>query len=134
MFRHALALAALGCATAASGCGGEDPPSRGPEQTIHAWISAVNAGVWHRACALSVWPDDAPLACEEAMRDGFRGRRPMTLVGIPNPRDERHRFGVSTPPPAHAPTSGWTAYKATEYELEKHDGEYRVQFEVQVIR
>jgi hypothetical protein len=132
MSRRVTFIATLGCVALGTGCGNNADIGRGPRETIAAWVHAVNAGDWGRACELSTMRANHA-ACEVAMRRQMDHMTPMKIVGIPQPDDPRHRFGVA-PKLRKLQGVGWTAYPAAEFELEQHAGGYLVRFEVQRTR
>jgi hypothetical protein len=95
MSRRAFVVALL----ALAGCGGPDSA----DEVREAWVDAVRAHDWERACDLSVpAPADAGFDCEEILELGMRqSKRGPDARGL---------------------------------QVERVDGEWKVHFEIQVIR
>lgn len=121
--RVALAVAVLGLA----GCVGDDDPSRGPEETAHAWVDAINAGDHERACELSVVDDQAE--CVELLAKEPFGEQ-VRVEGFAS-----DSFGISSRKDRNPPGRGWTAYAPLSgFDVERHDDEYLVHWEISIIR
>jgi hypothetical protein len=109
------------------GCFGDDEPSRSPEETAHAWVTAINAGDYERACELSVVDDQA--GCVELLAEEPFGER-IRVEGF-----ESDSFGISSREDRNPRGRGWTAYAPLSgFDIERHDGEYLVHWEISIIR
>lgn len=114
-----------------AGCAGG---SRGADETARAWVDAINAAEWDRACELSV--KESQQECVTAASAGFGDAQgEMRIEGVYR-SGETTKFAVTTPQTRSGgkEVDGWTAYGPAELAVERHDGEYLVHFEATGIR
>ena len=118
-----LLLVALLALAVLAGCGGDDTPTK-PDEVAGAWVEAMNDRDWDAACRLSApVPDDAGTTCAELLEEAFADVEiDMELEGV-YLSDDAGSILVRRPVDGLA-----------EHELERHDGEWRVHFEIQIIR
>jgi hypothetical protein len=119
------------------GCwGGDDAPSRSAEETAEAWVDALNDDDYDRACDLSV--ANSHSECVAIVKEKPFGEE-LELEGFYKTRPEDDAtFTLSSKEDRRPRGAGWTAYAPTEgFRVERDGeeaGEYRVHFEVSVIK
>ena len=116
-----------------AGCWGDGEPSRSPEQTARAWVDALNAEDYERACALSVVDDEQD--CVELLKAEPFGKSGIKVEGFSEGGDKEGSFGISSAQDRRPRGSGWTAYAPLDgFVIERHDDEYLVHWEVSIIK
>ena len=119
----------------AAGCGGDDEPSRSPQETAEAWVSAINATDYEQVCDLSVISDE--FDCVEAMKAKPFGDdlRVEAFSDEGQAEDAVATFGVSSQEDRKPRGDAWTAYApGNEFTVERLGDEYKVHFEISVIK
>jgi hypothetical protein len=109
-----------------AGCGGGP---HGADGTARAWVKAINAQDWGRACELSV--KDSQPGCIAATSEGFRDARGKLRIASMRHSGGKTLFAVTAPAPPRG--KRWTGYAPIEFAVEPHGGKYLVHFEVAVI-
>ena len=127
-FAVAVVLAAL-----ITGCGGDDQDApRSAEETARAWVDAINAEDYERACDLSVF--SLKSQCVEVMKEKPFGDD-LEVEGFYLNRADEGTFAVSSEGDRKPRGDGWTAYAPTGgFVVERVDDEYLVHFEISVIK
>ena len=127
-FAVAVVLAAL-----IAGCGGDDQDApRSAEETARAWVDAINAEDYERACDLSVF--SLKSQCVEVMKEKPFGDD-LEVEGFYLNRTDEGTFAVSSEGDRKPRGDGWTAYAPTGgFVVERVDDEYLVHFEISVIK
>ena len=115
-----------------AGCGGGG--SRSADETARAWVDAINAEDWERACELSVKVDEQE--CVGLVADGFRDAEGAMRIEGSYRSGDTTTFAIAMPRrrDRDGEVGGWTGYGPGEVAVERHDGEYLVHFEVTSIR
>ena len=128
------AAAAIALSLVFAGCWGDDEPSLGQRETAQAWVDALNAGNYQRACELSVVKSVAE--CVELYREKPFGEN-LEVGGFDQPEDgpDEARFALSSKELRRPRGTGWTAYAPMEgFSIEREGDEYRVHVEVSIIK
>jgi hypothetical protein len=120
-----------------AGCGGSDEASSlSPEETAQAWVEAINAEDYERACDLSVFALNTE--CVEVMEEKPFGQD-LQVEGFSPNRDKdaegEATFTVSSSGERKRRSDGWTAYAPTGgFIVERGGDAYLVHFEISVIK
>jgi hypothetical protein len=129
-------VVALVGAVLLGGClGDDDEPSLSAEETAHAWVDAINAEDYERACELSVFALKSQ--CVEVMREKPFGEE-LEIEGFylnESGADSEGTFAVSSSGDRKPRGDGWTAYAPTGgFVIERVGDSYLVHFEFSVIK
>lgn len=104
-----------------AGCGGDNEPSRSPEETAQAWVDALNADDYERACALSVVEKEQ--ACVELLKAEPFGDSGIKVEGFSGKGEEQGTFGISS-----------AQDRSPRFIIERQGDEYLVHWEVSIIK
>ncbi|MGH2838212.1 MAG: hypothetical protein ACRDJY_07690 [Thermoleophilaceae bacterium] len=115
------------------GCWGDDEPSRSAEDTAQSWVDALNDQDYDRACDLSVVSSHSE--CVAIVNEKPFGEE-LEIEGFYKSRGEDDAtFALSSGKHRQPRGKGWTAYAPVEgFRVERDGGEYKVHFEVSVIK
>ena len=114
-----------------SGCGGDDEPSRSAEETAQAWVDAVNAEDYERVCDLSVIESESD--CLGVMKENPFGANLAIENFYPAEGDDEATVEFSSSQ-SRKPERGWTGYAPKGFQVERDGDEYKVHFEVSIIK
>ena len=131
---RSLAVAVLASSLAA-GCNGGDDAPRSPEETAQAWVEAINAEDYDRACELSVFA--LKTQCVEVMEQKPFGEDLEVEAFYLNRGEGANEgtFAVSSRGDRKPRGDGWTAYAPREgFGIDRVGDAYRVHFEISVIK
>ena len=126
-----------------AGCGGSDeketpPPRLDAEETARSWVAAVNAGHYEQACDLTWIQPDGEFFNRKGCVNVLRAAPFGTDLEIERFSTEKH---ASSQPETSATISSRQSRAAAgdriaprEIRIERQDGDYRVHFEISVIK
>ena len=121
---------AIWLAIAMAGCGGSPLDA---DATAEAWVEAINAEDWSRACELSVKSNHDD--CVSLIEKGFHDAAGQLRIANLRRDGDKTVFSVSAPDSGQFKgTKGWTAYAPIAFAVEAHGEQYLVHFEVAVIK
>ena len=137
--RRAVVLLFLVFGVVPVGCDREsEESSRSPEETAQAWVDALNAEDYARACQLSVAEDQD--ACRKLLEPEPFGKSGLRVEGFyfnkGSDAGNEGTFAISSDADRKPRGNGWTAYapSAENLRIERHGNEYLIHWEVSVIK